>query len=64
MPKLSKIESIEDRLRELEIIVCGRRRPPSRLANVFRYLVANIDVLEQVVERYKKEQTDGIIRHT
>jgi hypothetical protein len=47
-------QSLTDRVAELERIVAGNRRPPSRLANTFRYLVANIEVLERVIEQHKK----------
>jgi hypothetical protein len=49
-------QSLEQRVAELERIVAGNRRPPSRLANVFRYLVANIDTLEQIVEDWKSRE--------
>jgi hypothetical protein len=44
------------RVSELERIVAGKHRPPSRLANVFRYLVSNIDTLEQIVEDWKSRE--------
>jgi hypothetical protein len=40
-----RLDSVEERLRELELIVTEKHRPPSRLGSAFRYLVENIETL-------------------
>jgi hypothetical protein len=47
-------QSLEQRVAELERIIAGRHRPPSRLAQTFKFLIANIGALEQIVEQHKK----------
>jgi hypothetical protein len=50
----SRLTALEDRLGEIEEIVMERYKPPSRFGATFRYLVSNIDTLEQIVEKHKK----------
>jgi hypothetical protein len=51
--KPTKLERLTDRVTELEKIVAENRRPPTRLGNTLRFIVANIQTLEQIVEKHK-----------
>ena len=53
MAKYERIwNQLSDRVSELERIVIESRRPPSRLGTAIRYLVENLDALEQMIEKH------------
>jgi hypothetical protein len=52
----SRLTALEDRLGEIEMIVLEKMKPPSRLGSTFRYLVENIETLEQIVEDWKSRE--------
>ena len=49
-------QSLEERVKELEKIIAGNHRPPSRLAQTFKYLIANVDTLEAMIEERKSRE--------
>ena len=55
MAKYERIwNQLSDRVSELERIVTETRRPPSRLGTAIRYLVENLDALEQMIEKHRE----------
>lgn len=55
MAKYERIwNQLSDRVSELERIVTESRRPPSRLGTAIRYLVENLDALEQMIEKHRE----------
>ena len=55
MAKYERIwNQLSDRVSELERIVTETRRSPSRLGTAIRYLVENLDALEQMIEKHRE----------
>jgi hypothetical protein len=53
MVKLSAIDDLKERVRELEKYNTEHGKPPTRLGSAIRYLVENQDVIKELVERFK-----------
>ena len=53
-------DSLEQRVAELEKLIAGHPRPPSRLAQTFKFLIANVDTIETIVEDWKKSREQHI----
>jgi hypothetical protein len=60
----SRLDALDDRLSEIEEIVMEKYKPPSRFGATFRYLVQNLETLQELVEDYRKTKgvPNGLVR--
>jgi NTP pyrophosphatase (non-canonical NTP hydrolase) len=56
MKKLTAIEDLQGRVKELERYNYLRGKPPTRLGNTLRFIVENIQVLERMIEERKSTE--------